>query len=221
MKVSILIRAFVAAMQAFQFLFLIVLVFPKDHLKADDEIQKMKSKYQSVKSLKADFTQSLKNITLGKTKNSSGHIYIMRPNMFRWETVEPENSLLSGNGKKVWYYTPPFQKGERGQVIVRSAQDVQSRLALDLLVGGDQFQKNFDYRRIEPLHYRLNPLKPSGDVDHIELFLERQTNLVYKVQLVSTSGNETTIILKNVVLDPKLDVSLFTFRIPPQTEVVQ
>ena len=188
---------------------------------ADDDLAKMQKKYENVNSLTANFSQSQKNAALGRTKDSKGRIYIVRPNKFRWETFEPDASILTSNGKKFWFYTPPFQEGEKGQVMIRNAHDAQSKLAVDLLIGGSDFKKNFDYRRIEPLHYRLNPLKPAGDIDSIELFLENQTNLVYKLRLISASGNETTITLSQVELGPKLPESMFNFQVPPQTEVIK
>lgn len=181
----------------------------------------VQEKYKNVKTLTAEFTQRQKNVTLGTTKESSGRIYIMRPNKFRWETHEPEKSLLVGNGKKVWFYTAPFREGEKGQVMTKRAADVQSKLAIDLLSGQSDSNKDFKIKKLAEGHFSLVPLKPAGDIEHIELFVEKATNLVYKLVLFTKSGNETELTLKNVTLNPKLSVAMFNFVPPPNTEEIR
>ncbi len=182
----------------------------------------MQAKYKDVLTLTAEFTQKQTNVTLGTTKETSGRIFIKRPNMFRWQTVMPESeiSILVGNGKKVWFYKPPFRAGENGQVLIREAADVQSQLAIDLLAGHANVSKDFKDKTLSEGHFELKPLKPAGDIEHIELFLEKSTNLVYKLVLFTSTGNQTELTLKDVVLGPQLSDKMFTFTTPPKTEEI-
>lgn len=185
-----------------------------------------RAKYKSARTMTAEFTQKQKNLALGTTKESSGRIFVKRSSsggaiQYRWQTDKPDASLLVSNGKKVWYYTPPFRKDERGQVMIRSADSGQSRLALDLLTGGGD-GKSYKTRQLaEEGRFELKPLKPVGDVSRVELFLEKPTNLVYKVVLKTKTGNETELKLSNVTLGPKLPDSMFQFTPPPDTEEIQ
>lgn len=181
----------------------------------------MHEKYKDVKAITAEFVQTQKKIALGKTKTSEGRIYIRRPEMFRWETTKPEPSILVSNGKKVWFYTPPFREGENGQVMVRKAADVQSKLAIDLLSGQANLEKSFKTKKLPDGHFDLVPLLPAGDVSRIELFLEKQTNLVYKVVLHTKTGNETELVLKGVTVNPQLSDSMFQFVPPENTEEIR
>lgn len=181
----------------------------------------VQSKYKNVKTLTAEFTQQQKNVTLGTTKESSGRIYIMRPNKFRWETHAPEKSILVGNGNKVWFYTAPFREGEKGQVMTKRAADVQSKLAIDLLSGQSDSNKDFKIKSLADGQYSLTPVKPAGDIERVELFVEKTTNLVYKLVLFTKSGNETELTLKNVTLSPKLNETMFNFVPPPNTEEIR
>lgn len=185
-------------------------------------LAKMHETYKNAQTLTADFTQKQTNLSLGTTKETSGTIFIKRPNLFRWETKSPEKdaSVLVSNGTKVWYYTPPFRKGEHGQVLVRPAADVQSRLAIDLLDGRADIKKDFKTKDLGNNRYELKPLKPAGDIEHIELFLEKPTNLVYRLILFHSTGNQTELALINVVLGPKLERSLFDFVAPESTEEI-
>jgi outer membrane lipoprotein carrier protein len=141
--------------------------------------------------------------------------------MFRWETVTPEASILVSNGKKVWFYTPPFREGENGQVMVRKAADVQSKLAIDLLSGQADLKKSFKTKKLSDQHFDLKPLIPAGDVARIELFLEKSTNLVYKVVLYTKTGNQTELVLKDVTVNPQLADNMFQFVPPENTEEIQ
>lgn len=187
----------------------------------DPELEQMRQQYDASSAMTAEFTQSQKNLTLGNVKVSTGRVFIKRPRLFRWETLAPDASVLACNGQKAWFYTPPFREGEKGQVIIKRASDVQSQLAVDLIIGGPSAKKAFDFRRVDAGHYKLLPLKSSGDIEFIELYIEKQTNLVYKLHLVSTNGNETTIDLKRVELKANIPSSVFNFEIPSNTEVVK
>lgn len=187
----------------------------------DPILAQMKEKYRGIKVITAKFNQTVKSATLRKAKDSTGRIYIKRPNLFRWETLEPDPSILTTNGIRFWYYTPPFQDGEKGQVTIKPAKDVPSRLAVDLLSGQIDLSEMFKPTRLSDGHYRLKPLKNAGDIKEIEVFIESQTKLVYKIRLLTKSGNDTLIVLENIELDPQLDESLFSFQTPKNTEVIE
>ena len=186
-----------------------------------DPLKEMHAKYKDVKALAAEFSQLQKNATDGSIKESSGRIYIKRPNMFRWETLTPEASILVGNGHKVWYYTPPFRKGENGQVLTKRAADVQSQLAVDLLSGRSDPKKDFNVSPLTENNLSLKPLKPLGNIEHIELYIERSTKLVYKLKLFTTTGNETVLTLKNLILSASLNDQMFNFIPPEGTEEIK
>jgi outer membrane lipoprotein carrier protein len=183
-------------------------------------LDRMQEKYKTIGSLTAEFSQKKTNLALGTAKDSNGRIYVKRPNKFRWETIEPEPSILVSNGRKIWYYTPPFRKGEKGQVMVRRSTD-QSQLAVDLLAGRANVKKDFKSKELGPDHFELIPVKPMADVDRVEVFIEKATNLVYKLSLFTSTGNQTELMLKNVTLDPKLSESMFNFSPPENTEEIR
>lgn len=188
---------------------------------SNNPLADVQSTYKNVKTLTAEFTQQLKNVALGTTKESSGRIFIKRPEMFRWETHQPEQSILVSNGKKVWYYTAPFRKGEKGQVMTKRAADVQSRLAIDLLAGTINTEKDFKVKRLADDQIELIPLKAAGDIERVQLYIEKPTKLVYKLVLFTKSGNQTALTLKNVTLGPNLSDTMFNFIPPANTEEIQ
>lgn len=184
-------------------------------------LEKMQSRYKNVKTLVIEFNQTQTNVALGDKKESSGRIYLKKPNFFRWETFEPNPSILTANGKKVWFYSAPFRKDEKGQVRVSKAADVQSQLAIDLLAGSNDLKKQFNIKALDDFRLELTPLKPAGDVEHVELELEKKTNLVYKLTLYNITGNQTELKLSSVRMNPELPAAMFNFVAPPNTEEIR
>ena len=200
----------------------------KENQKAKSEVEEqtglsalLKRTYGDIRTLSANFTQIQKNTVLGTQKESSGLIEINRPDKFRWETLSGEKSLSLADGKNVYYYTPPFREGEKGQVIIRKAADTQSRTAVELLSGGGDLKKTFRYKAIGFDKYELFPIKNAADINRIELFLDKKSHLVYKLRLFHATGNETELVLKNVKLGLAIESARFEFKVPPNTETVK
>ncbi len=194
-------------------------VFAKTKLPS--ELSVVTKKYSTSKTMTARFEQKIHNASLNTEEVSEGRIFIMRPNLFRWETHTPDPSILTSNGKKAWYYIPPFRAGEAGQVTVKKASEIPSKLAINLMAGRVEEAGEFAIETKGPNEFKLVPLALGGDLAHIELVLESQTKLVYKVHLITRSGNRTEITLKDIQLSPKLSASMFTLQIPKGTEVIR
>lgn len=84
-------------------------------------LQEVEAKYSKSATLQAEFTQVNDIAALKTKKTSSGHIMIKRPDKLRWETTKPDMNLLVSDGHHFWFYTPPFDEGEHGQVIEKKA----------------------------------------------------------------------------------------------------
>lgn len=193
------------------------------HTKSESKVESklentLREKYSSLKTLKADFTQTQKNPILKTSRESRGVLYIETPSKFRWETTTPEKSILLSTPTKTLYYTPPPTADGRGQVALRKANDANSQAALDLLSGGKKIAKNFKITTISPLKYLLKPRKRLGDLNDLELHLEKSTNLVYKIVLNFKSGKTTEIVLQNVMWNATLEPQVFTVEIPQNTD---
>src|SRR3954464_1712777 len=61
--------------------------------------------FAHMKDLSSDFIQIFQD-PLNRKQQESGHLYLMRPRMMRWEYNNPEQKLFVSNGKKVYFYVP-------------------------------------------------------------------------------------------------------------------
>lgn len=210
-----------SAMRKMYFIFLLCLstlsVHAAENSSLPATLQKIEQKYKKAQTLKAEFFQQNQVASVGRTRKSNGLIWLKRPDKIRWETQKPDPNLLVSDGKTFWFYTPPFEKGENGQVIVRRTAEVQSQLASALLSGRFSLAKDITYKELGADHFKMTP-RPgtSGDVMTAEIFT--QGNLIKKVILNYRSGNRSEIVLKKIQLGQKLDDSDFNFQPPKGTE---
>jgi outer membrane lipoprotein carrier protein len=183
-------------------------------------LQEVERRYSRAATLKAEFSQMNESASLGTKKNSSGEIMFKRPNKMRWETTSPDKSLLVSDGHKFWYYTPPFDESEHGQVIEKSSSQVESRLAHALLAGS--FSASAHDMKIEQKsdsEFILHPKKgTAGTVLKATIEIDPELKLIKKVDLVHRDGNRSEVTLKNIQLGPSIADSEFVFKAPANTD---
>ena len=185
-------------------------------------LQAVKLEYQKSAGIQAQFTQMTEIKSTRQNKRAKGRIWIKRPSQLRWETLEPDPNILVSDGRTYWFYTPPFEKGDRGQVIIRKKAQVQTQFLNSLLSGSFEFSKGSV--EIEEKSNQDFILKPksgtAGDVKTAEVEIDPSKHLISKVTLTHSSGNVTRINLDEIHLAQKLEDSLFHFTPDSNTEKI-
>lgn len=186
------------------------------------ELLAVEKNYLKSKTFEAEFTQRDEVKLTGAKKESTGILMIRHPDQFRWETLKPDKNLLISDGKKFWFYTPPFEAGERGQVIERKTTEVQSELANSLLAGSFSKVHGVEIKKLSPTRFLLTPADGvAGSVKTAELEIDPTKNVIRKLQLVHSGGNRTEISLADVKLSGKMSEAFFRFVTPPGTDVIR
>jgi outer membrane lipoprotein carrier protein len=185
-------------------------------------LQEVQTQYQKSTGVQAEFTQSTDIKATKQIKKAKGRIWIKRPNKLRWETLEPDPNILVSDGKTFWFYTPPFDKDERGQVIIKKSAQVQTQFLNALLSGSFDFEKgSTSIENRGPNAFLLKP-KPgtAGDVRIAQITIDPSKHTISEVILTHTSGNQTTIKLQQINLNAKLDEGLFKFAPDRRTDIL-
>lgn len=177
------------------------------------ELKKIEKKYRSEKTISAEFEQTQESALTHSKKTSYGKIWIKKPNQIRWETQRPDPNLLVSDGKTYWFYTPPFDPQDpqdQGEVLVRKASQVQSRLAYALLAG-DLSSAPLESIKNEGQHrYVLVPKKgTAGTVEYAVLEVS-PVGIIQRVILHHRDGNQADISLAHVRFGEPLKKELFT-----------
>lgn len=181
-----------------------------------EALREVEALYSTQKTLIVQFKQITENAVLKTRRESAGRIMIQRPDKLRWDQRTPDQSLLVSDGKKVWFYTPPFDETERGQVIERKAVDVKSQLASAVLSGNFSSVKGLRVKAIGPETFELTPKAgTAGDVSQIQLTIDTEAKQITHVLLLHKSGNKTQIELSQIELGKPIPASDFVFVPPP------
>ena len=80
--------------------------------------------YNSLQSLKADFTESYRGA--GMQRSESGTLWLKQPGRMRWEYRAPAEKLFISDGKTAWFYVPGEQRASKSPV--KKLDDLRSPL---------------------------------------------------------------------------------------------
>lgn len=188
-----------------------------------EELVTIEALYKESGTVTANFTQVSRSAATGIEKTTFGKIQIKQPNLVRWETTDPDPSLLVSNGKKFWFYTPPFDASDGGQVIIKKASQVQSRLAHALIAGAfsqSSVSREVRFEKRSKYQFLLIP-KPgrAGTVKSALIEIHPKDKRINKVILDHRDGNHAEILLQRIELGAQLPDSVFQF-VPPKGTIV-
>ena len=193
-----------------------------DSVKLPALLEEVQAQYQKSGGIEAQFDQVTDIKATKQVKKAEGKIWTKRPNKLRWETINPDPNILVSDGKTFWFYTPPFEKGDRGQVIIKKTAQVQTQFLNALLSGTFSFSNGS--ATIETKSSNEFVLKPkagtAGDVQTAEITIDPAKHTVSRIVLAHTSGNKTEIKLKEINLNAKLEEKLFHFTPDRNTDKI-
>jgi len=169
-----------------------------------------------VRSLRAEFQQSVFDEEGGKIDDASGVVYIARPGRFRWDYTAPYAQEIVGDGDKVWVYDSELE-----QVTVRALGEALGDTPVMLLSSDQPVEQSFKVRAIEgPDGYDWVGLSPLGDqVSFTEIRLGFEGETLRVMELKDAFGQLTRLRFANVERNPSLEPSLFQFTPPKGADV--
>jgi len=175
-----------------------------------------------VRSLQADFTQTLTVPLLDQTQRSAGKLYQRKPDRFLMRFSDPEGDVIVADGRHFWLYYP---SADRTQVIRTSI--AQGGEAVDLQA---QFLSNPNQRFVSTLAgeesvggrpaYVLT-LVPRGASPYriLKVWVDKQDHLVRRFEITEENESVRRVELRNLRTNHALDNSLFTFTPPAGAQV--
>lgn len=193
----------------------------KKEQKERAEVLRLQELFQEIKTLEFSFyeTQYDKDDVL--IAQSKGTGLFQKPNLMRWETLEPFSQLLVSDGKTIWFYDPDLLQATNRNL------DSSISSSPALIFGGDVVGLDKEFIISERLGeqgvviYRLQSRSKDNLFDSVEI--EFRKKLPIKLSFWGVHGYRTsfhfTEIKKNVSLqDDKKD--LFHFEPPAGTDVI-
>jgi outer membrane lipoprotein carrier protein len=201
----------------------LLLVFGTSPASADalkDALARLQARYETTRTLSADFRQSIESPTLATPLQSKGTMAFEKPNRMRWEYEAPDRQLIVGDGEILWIYQPEDKQAIKAPL----GQMFQATTPVSFLAGLGHLDRDFNatLERDEGERWvlRLVP-KTEKSLGTLMLVVRKSDAGVDEARVTDSLGTTTRLLLskekRNVDLDPKL----FRFTPPPGVDVVK
>lgn len=181
---------------------------------ADDLAQLL----NSVRTMRANFTQTVYDNRGKAVQTSKGQMSLQRPGKFRWQVTSPIPQVVIANGTKLWIYDPDLE-----QVTIRSLQksagDTPALLLSDVdSVLTDAYNVMPSPQKADGRTYTLVP--KSADNMFASIKLAFVNNQVREMRLEDHLGHITSIKFQQIQTNIDLPDTLFTFKKPANVDVI-
>jgi outer membrane lipoprotein carrier protein len=184
---------------------------------ADSARSRMEAFSKNLKSVTADFNQSVTDANGHRGDESRGTMALEAPRQFRWETKQPYEQTIVADGQRVWVYEPDLQ-----QVSVRSQSSEEAHSPLTVLTDLSQLDSQFTAsdsgERDGLVWLKLQSKAKDPEFEYAELGFSAQTldRMLFKDQL----GNTTEIRFSGWKRNPALAADTFKFTPPKGVDVI-
>ena len=161
--------------------------------------------------LTADFVMTRTLVVLEDEITSRGKLALGGPGVLRWEMTSPSRSVIVVNNGTAWLHYPDMNVTKGFDISSDPVMKVLSEHLLALTAG--DFGKMGQLYEISEGEGGARTLIPKQDAVK-KVFAQLRVKMgdrgiIDWVEMVSRGGDITRIEFKNVVIDPKLDPSLF------------
>jgi outer membrane lipoprotein carrier protein len=209
-------------MRFFLTMFLALLQAPSASPNLSTLVEGVERSFARMKDFSADFVQL--EDSLNRKQQESGHLYLMRTRMMRWEYKNPEEKLFISNGKTVYFYVPADRQVTKEAV----RESVDDRIPLMFLLGRSDLQKEFtkfELLTTKPFleGTRVVRMYPRRKTDLTEVVMEVDPAnfLIRRLLLAHSDGSRSEFIFSNIRTNTGLRASMFDFKVPPGVEVIE
>ncbi len=173
--------------------------------------------FHEVNSFSARFSQVVLDESLKPIQESSGTLWIERPNKFRWDYEKPYKQQIVADGKRLWVYDVGLQ-----QATVRDLTGGLNDTPAMLLAGKGRLDDNFTIQPLEAqgslTWVQLKPRRKDSGYDDIRIgFAQGKLRVI---EMVDGFGHTTRVTLESPRENARIESARFSFTPPEGVDVV-
>ncbi|HEX9970486.1 MAG TPA: outer membrane lipoprotein carrier protein LolA [bacterium] len=186
--------------------------------KSGEMIQKLKSKYDKLKTLQADFVQIAYWKLADNSHEQKGSIWLKGTEKFK---IETQDQAITANGTTLWTFS-----GFNQQVIIENmtkSKDVS--LPRDLfLTYSEQYQSSYIGEELVD-NDNCHVIYLTGKTDDlfiktIKIWISMKLWMPVKIEQQDLNSNKNTYLLKNIQLDEPIPDAFFNYTLPDSVEII-
>lgn len=177
----------------------------------------------------ARFEQRFQPRIFGRERVESGRLTIRRPGRMRFDYETPEPKVFVSDGTNTWFHVPADRQVVVGAFAPEANGSDRGELPpnpLDFLSGAARITDFFE-AEIAPeaetdglRAVALTARQPDRGVNALTLLVEAESGRIRGIASEDLEGNRTEFRFSDFRVGDPPDDALFTFRIPPGTEVL-
>ncbi len=186
-------------------------------------IQRAASRYSAMKSMRAEFRQTISNPLTGTTSVSRGEILRRDPNLLSINFTDPRGDRVVSDGSWVWVYLPSSAPGQVIKMSARSSPGIVDPGALFLDSPLSRFNAasggaaTIDGRNTQVVI--LTP-KREAPVTRARVWIDPSDASVRQFEAIDANGLTRLITITRTVVNPTIARSAFQFNPPPRVRIV-
>lgn len=192
---------------------------------ADMAYDRVAGAWSSMKTLRADFEQTIVNPLLARTARSKGVFLQERPNKVSITFVDPAGDKIVGDGRWLWVYLPSSAPGQVLKLPANADGAVVADLLSQLLETPKQSftLSGGDVTKVGDREARKVEMKPKNvntvPFRKATLWLDTEQARPLKVQVIDAQGVDRTITLTTWNPNTSLPGNAFQFTVPKGVKV--
>lgn len=191
--------------------------------RALDVLEGASRRYLSLAGFCADFRQVIDVTLLRDRVESEGELCQLRPDRFEMRWSEPAGDRVVADGSSLWVYFPNTDEGQAFRTpLDRSGArfDLHREFLED---PGARYEATYEGTEVidgrENHMLLLLPKEPSPYL-RARIWVDDETDLIRRLELLEESESIRTLDLTNTRLDPSLPADRFDFEAPPGVQVI-
>ncbi len=181
-------------------------------------IDSLKSFIQNVRTVRAEFAQTVLDKNARVVQKGNGVMQFERPGKFRWIYEKPYEQLIVGDGARIWFYDHDLN-----QVTVRKLDAAIGSSPAALLAGSGNIESEFDLEEIglqgDAEWLEARPKAKESTFEWVRLGFT-PTGILKAMELHDHFGQTTVLIFAGLRQNAKLAPELFKFNPPPGADVI-
>ncbi len=166
----------------------------------------------------ANFEQVTRSDQSHAAEVSMGSMKVARPGQFRWETQTPFPQLIVSDGEYIWIYDPDLEQATRKPVDPKQTNGAALILNGNVAELAEKFEIFLPINQEGEQLFELLPKDEQSSFQRIRLFFTG--GVMSELMLQDVLGQQTTILLRDSVINESMDDSLFKFTPPKGTDVI-
>jgi len=189
-------------------------------LQVDEVVARVQARFDDTADMRADVTQDVAVVSLGRSVSSKGTVAFRRPGKMRWNLTGDETQIIVADGKTIWFYQPAEKQVLRASLdsVFRSATPVSFLTGVGRIA--DDFKATIGERDSAQIGLLLEPKRANADFGRLELVVSADTYDIVEARVIDAIGNVTRIGFSNLRRNSGIPDSEFSFDVPPGVDVV-